>query len=166
MKKDYNEIYKYEVFNDGYDIYKDNALLISQREPYGKPIDNQLTFEENCLMQLENITNEEQIRILSDNLKTKLKNQFAIGMSYGSKVFAEVIKDKYKICTEDEVLKLDKLTESQKDDLLTDIYNFNKTTLSTDIHEMIKVMSRLPLLNQIINETISETMQNNLLIYN
>lgn len=98
---------------------------------------------------------------MSDNLKTKLKNQFAIGMSYGSKVFAEVIKDKYKICTEDEVLKLDKLTESQKDDLLTDIYNFNKTTLSTDIHEMIKVMSRLPLLNQIINETISETMQNN-----
>ena len=61
MKKDYNGIYKYEVFNDGYDIYKDNALLISQREPYGKPIDNQLTFEENCLMQLENITNEEQI---------------------------------------------------------------------------------------------------------
>ena len=61
MKNDYNEIYKYEVFNDGYDIYKDNALLISQREPYGKPIDNQLTFEENCLMQLENITNEEQI---------------------------------------------------------------------------------------------------------
>ena len=61
MKKDYNEIYKYEVFNDGYDIYKDNVLLISQREPYGKPIDNQLTFEENCLMQLENITNEEQI---------------------------------------------------------------------------------------------------------
>ena len=61
MKKDYNGIYKYEVFNDGYDIYKDNVLLISQREPYGKPIDNQLTFEENCLMQLENITNEEQI---------------------------------------------------------------------------------------------------------
>ena len=61
MKKDYNEIYKYEVFNDGYDIYKDNALLISQREPYGKPIDNQLTFEENCLMQLKNITDEEQL---------------------------------------------------------------------------------------------------------
>ena len=61
MKKDYNGIYKYELFNDGYDIYKDNALLISQREPYGKPIDNQLTFEENCLMQLENITDEEQI---------------------------------------------------------------------------------------------------------
>ena len=60
MKKDYNGIYKYELFNDGYDIYKDNVLLISQREPYGKPIDNQLTFEENCLMQLENITNEEQ----------------------------------------------------------------------------------------------------------
>ena len=61
MKNDYNGIYEYEVFNDGYDIYKDNVLLISQREPYGKPIDNQLTFEENCLMQLENITNEEQI---------------------------------------------------------------------------------------------------------
>ena len=60
MKNDYNGIYEYEVFNDGYDIYKDNVLLISQREPYGKPIDNQLTFEENCLMQLENITNEEQ----------------------------------------------------------------------------------------------------------
>lgn len=61
MKNDYNGIYKYEVFNDGYDIYKDNALLISQREPYGKPIDNQLTFEENCLMQLENLTDEEQL---------------------------------------------------------------------------------------------------------
>ena len=61
MKNDYNGIYEYEVFNDGYDIYKDNVLLISQREPYGKPIDNQLTFEENCLMQLENITAEEQI---------------------------------------------------------------------------------------------------------
>ena len=61
MKNDYNGIYEYEVFNDGYDIYKDNVLLISQGEPYGKPIDNQLTFEENCLMQLENITNEEQI---------------------------------------------------------------------------------------------------------
>ena len=70
MKKDYNEIYKYEVFNDGYDIYKDNALLISQREPYGKPIDNQLTFEENCLMQLENITAEEK---LSDEMSLEDK---------------------------------------------------------------------------------------------
>lgn len=70
MKKDYNGIYKYEVFNDGYDIYKDNALLISQREPYGKPIDNQLTFEENCLMQLENLTDEEQ---LSDEMSLEDK---------------------------------------------------------------------------------------------
>ena len=70
MKKDYNGIYKYELFNDGYDIYKDNALLISQREPYGKPIDNQLTFEENCLMQLENITDEER---LSDEMSLEDK---------------------------------------------------------------------------------------------
>lgn len=70
MKNDYNGIYEYEVFNDGYDIYKDNVLLISQREPYGKPIDNQLTFEENCLMQLENITNEER---LSDEMSLEDK---------------------------------------------------------------------------------------------
>ena len=70
MKKDYNGIYKYELFNDGYDIYKDNVLLISQREPYGKPIDNQLTFEENCLMQLKNITDEEQ---LSDEMSLEDK---------------------------------------------------------------------------------------------
>ena len=70
MKKDYNGIYKYELFNDGYDIYKDNALLISQREPYGKPIDNQLTFEENCLMQLENLTDEER---LSDEMSLEDK---------------------------------------------------------------------------------------------
>ena len=70
MKNDYNGIYEYEVFNDGYDIYKDNALLISQREPYGKPIDNQLTFEENCLMQLENLTDEER---LSDEMSLEDK---------------------------------------------------------------------------------------------
>ena len=70
MKKDYNGIYKYELFNDGYDIYKDNALLISQREPYGKPIDNQLTFEENSLMQLENLTDEER---LSDEMSLEDK---------------------------------------------------------------------------------------------
>lgn len=98
---------------------------------------------------------------MTDTFKAKLKKQFAIGMSYGSKVYAEVIMDKFKPCIEDNDLKLDKLTDTEKDELIADIYNFSKITVSTDINETIKVMSNLPLLKKLVDETITETMQNN-----
>ena len=98
---------------------------------------------------------------MTDNFKANLRKQFAIGMSYGSKVYAEVIMDKFKPCVEDSNLKLDKITDAEKKELLEDIYNFSKTTISTDINETIKVMSSLPLLKKLVDETVADTMQNN-----
>ena len=58
MKKVYDNKYKYEIFNDGYDIYENDSLLISQRGPCGKPINNGATYEENCLLQLNKMAEE------------------------------------------------------------------------------------------------------------
>ena len=46
----------YEIFEDGYEIYLDGVLWIKQRGQYGKPIDKELSYEENCLAQIEEIT--------------------------------------------------------------------------------------------------------------
>ena len=98
---------------------------------------------------------------MTDNFKANLRKQFAIGMSYGSKVYAEVIIDKFKPYVEDGNLKLYKITDAEKKELLEDIYNFSKTTILIDINETIKVMSSLPLLKKLVDETVADTMQNN-----
>ena len=46
----------YMIFEDGYEIYLDNKLWISQRNEHSKPIDKDLSFEENCLTQIEKLT--------------------------------------------------------------------------------------------------------------
>ena len=46
----------YEIFDDGYDIYLDGSLWISQHEPYGHPMDASKSYEENCLLQIEELT--------------------------------------------------------------------------------------------------------------
>ena len=46
----------YEIFEDGYEIYLDGTIWIKQRGQYGKPIDKDKTYEENCLAQIEKIT--------------------------------------------------------------------------------------------------------------
>lgn len=46
----------YEIFDDGYEIYLDKVLWITQRGEYSKPIDREKSFEENCLLQIEEIT--------------------------------------------------------------------------------------------------------------
>ena len=46
----------YEIFEDGYEIYLDGTLWIKQRGEYSKPIDKELSYEENCLAQIEEIT--------------------------------------------------------------------------------------------------------------
>ena len=46
----------YEIFEDGYEIYIDGTLWIKQRGEYSKPIDKELSYEENCLAQIEEIT--------------------------------------------------------------------------------------------------------------
>ena len=46
----------YEIFDDGYEIYLDSTLWIKQRGEYSKPIDKELSYEENCLAQIDEIT--------------------------------------------------------------------------------------------------------------
>ena len=98
-----------------------------------------------------------------------MKNQFAIGLSYGAKTSAEVIKDKFKLYIQEDKLILDNVSEEQKDTLLNEIYDIIKVTLQTDIHEMLKVMNNisektLSVFNKIAEETLkneSETTEIN-----
>lgn len=51
-----NKPIAYEILSDGYEIYLDGKIWISQRGQYGKPVDKSLSYEENCLAQIEEIT--------------------------------------------------------------------------------------------------------------
>ena len=53
----YNENISYEILENGYKIYLDGKLWIEQLDEYAKPYDTNKTFEENCIAQLEEITN-------------------------------------------------------------------------------------------------------------
>lgn len=46
----------YEILEDGYEIYLDGQIWIRQRGLYSKPMDKEKSFEENCLMQIEELT--------------------------------------------------------------------------------------------------------------
>ena len=52
----YNDNLSYEILSDGYEIYLDNVLWITQRGEYAKPMDKDKSFEENCLLQIEELT--------------------------------------------------------------------------------------------------------------
>lgn len=55
--KTFNEqAISYEIFEDGYEIYLDGTLWIKQRGEYSKPTDKELSYEENCLAQIDEIT--------------------------------------------------------------------------------------------------------------
>lgn len=55
-RQKYNDKYEYEVFDDGYEIYYKGGM-ISQHEPYAKLFKPDGTYEENCLLQLEELAN-------------------------------------------------------------------------------------------------------------
>lgn len=46
----------YEIFEDGYKIYLDEKPWISQLKPYDKPMDDSKSYEENCLVHIEELT--------------------------------------------------------------------------------------------------------------
>ncbi len=52
----YDDLFSYEIFDDGYDIYSStgNAVL-RQRDPFGKPYDADKSYEENCIMQIQSM---------------------------------------------------------------------------------------------------------------
>lgn len=51
----YNDKHSYEIFEDGYDIYLNGETWISQRKPYDKVYKPDGTYEENALIQLEEL---------------------------------------------------------------------------------------------------------------
>lgn len=50
------KVISYEIFDDGYNIYLDGAIWITQHEPYGHPMDVSKSYEENCFLQIEELT--------------------------------------------------------------------------------------------------------------
>ena len=52
----YNDNISYKILDNGYEIYLDGVLWITQYEPYAHPYDKNKSYEENCLMQIEELT--------------------------------------------------------------------------------------------------------------
>lgn len=52
----YNDNISYKIVENGYEIYLDGKLWITQYEPYAHPYDNNKSYEENCLLQIEELT--------------------------------------------------------------------------------------------------------------
>lgn len=52
----YNDKLSYEITEDGYDIYNNGNLWITQHGQYSKPFDAAKTYEENCLLHLKELT--------------------------------------------------------------------------------------------------------------
>ena len=54
----YNDDYSYEIYDDGYDIFADDMVVITQRGAFSKPYDSSKSYEENCILQLDDMTKE------------------------------------------------------------------------------------------------------------
>ena len=48
----------YDILDDGYTINLDGKKWIEQLGEFSKPMDSTKTFEENCLLQIEDLTKE------------------------------------------------------------------------------------------------------------
>lgn len=67
----------YEILDDGYMIYLDGRPWIKQRGDYGKPMEASKTYEENCLLQIEEITAEPKTDDI-DTMLTELETEVGI----------------------------------------------------------------------------------------
>lgn len=96
----------------------------------------------------------------------QLKKQQAIGMSYGSKSLAQVVKDMYKpYLNENDDISL--LSEEEKSELLNMIYEFlNKTleisvdSLIETINELKNTMSKISNTNNTNNHSVNSEVKN------
>ena len=67
----------YEILSDGYMIYLDGKPWIKQRGDYGKPMGSSKTYEENCQLQIEDITAEPEANDI-DTVLTELETEVGI----------------------------------------------------------------------------------------
>ena len=63
------KILSYEILNNGYEIYLGGKLWISQRGQYSKPVDQSLSYEDNCLAQIEELTRQTETVNVDELLK-------------------------------------------------------------------------------------------------
>ena len=68
----YNENISYEIVENGYKIYLDGKPWIEQLDEYAKPYDTAKTYEENCLLQLEDITATATATAHTDTLEDRV----------------------------------------------------------------------------------------------
>lgn len=52
----YDDNWEYEIFDNGYDLYRNDGCHITQRDQYSKIYKPDGTYEENALLQLESLT--------------------------------------------------------------------------------------------------------------
>lgn len=55
-----NKPIAYTVEKDGYTIYLDSKPWIEQKEPYGKPMSSDKSYEENCLLHIDSLVQAEK----------------------------------------------------------------------------------------------------------
>ena len=65
----------YEVSDNGYSIYLDGVLWITQYDDCGKPIDSNKSYEENCIMQIEDIVSSFENAQTNHDDVSKMKAQ-------------------------------------------------------------------------------------------
>lgn len=65
-----NKPIAYTVEKDGYTIYLDGKPWIEQKEPYGKPMSSDKSYEENCLLHIDSLVQAEKS---ADALEEKLE---------------------------------------------------------------------------------------------
>lgn len=51
----FNDVFSYKIVEDGYYIYSTDGIKISQRGLYAHPFKTDGTYEENAILQIENI---------------------------------------------------------------------------------------------------------------
>ena len=68
----YNENISYEILDNGYKIYLNGKLWIEQLDEYAKPYDTAKPYEENCLLQLEDITTTATATAHTDTLEERV----------------------------------------------------------------------------------------------
>lgn len=59
-RKKYDDVYSYEVFDDGFDIYVNDRKVIVQHGDFGKPKDLTKSYEENAILMIEDLKKVEE----------------------------------------------------------------------------------------------------------
>ena len=70
----YNEKYSYDVKNNGYEIYINGELVITQYDQYSKIYVPSGTFEENAIAQIEDLAQSEEQEDMMDRMKYAVEN--------------------------------------------------------------------------------------------